>query len=62
MAQPQLARIICNECNGWYDSERELYDHMQAAHLRFVSEQSTFEHDGTQPDSLKNQLGPSKEE
>ena len=62
MAQPQVARITCSECNGWYDSERELRDHMQTAHRRFVSEQSTFQHGGTQPVSFKNQLGTLKEE
>jgi hypothetical protein len=62
MAQPQVARITCSQCNGWYDSERELRDHMQTAHRNFVSEQSTFQHGGTQPDSFKNQLGTSKEE
>jgi len=62
MAQPQMAPITCSQCNGWYDSERELRDHMQTAHRRFVSEQSTFQHGGTQPDSFKNQLGTSKEE
>jgi hypothetical protein len=61
MAQPQPARIICSQCNGWYNSERELWDHIQAAHRRFVSEQSTVQH-GTQPNSVKNQLGSSKEE
>src|ERR1700682_1197421 len=62
MAQPQMAPITCSQCNGWYDSERELGDHMQTAHRRFVSEQSTFQHGGTQPDSFKNQLGTSKED
>ena len=62
MAQPQMAQITCSLCNGFYDSEHELRDHMQAVHRRFVSEQSTFEHDGTQPDSFKNQLDTSKEE
>ena|SRR5271167_17736 len=62
MAQAQPARITCSHCNGWFDSERELRDHMQAAHRRFVSEQSTFQHGGTQPDSFKNKLGTSKEE
>jgi hypothetical protein len=61
MAQPQMARITCNQCNGWYSSERELRDHMQAAHRRFVAEQSTFQHAGTQPDSFNNQLGTSNE-
>ena len=62
MAQPQVARITCNLCNGWYDSESELRDHMQAVHRRSVPEQSTSQHDGTQPDSFKSQLGTSKEE
>ena len=62
MAQPQAARITCSQCNGWFDSERELRDHMQVAHRRFVLEQSTFQHGGAQPDSFKNQLGASKEE
>ena len=62
MARPQVARITCSQCNGWYDSERELRDHMQAAHRRFVSEQSTFQQEGTQPDSSKNRLGTSKQE
>jgi len=62
MAQPKAARITCSECNAWYDSERELRDHIQTAHRRFVSEQTTFQHGGTEPDSIKNQLSPSKEE
>jgi Zn-finger nucleic acid-binding protein len=40
MAQPQIARITCSECNAWYSSERELRDHMQMAHRKFVSENS----------------------
>ena len=56
MAQPQVARITCSQCNSCYDSEHELRDHMQVAHRRFVSEQSTL------PDSLKIQLGTSKDE
>ena len=62
MAQPQMARITCSQCNAWYNSERELRDHMQTAHRRSVSEQSTLQHGDTQPDSFKNQLGISKEE
>jgi hypothetical protein len=62
MAQPQVARITCSQCDGWYDSERELRDHMQTAHRRFVSDQSASQAGNTQPDSLKNQLGTSKEE
>jgi len=62
MAQAQVARITTSQCNGRYDSERELRDHMQTAHRGVVSEQSTLQHDGTQPDSLEIQLGTSKEE
>ena len=62
MAQPQVARITCSECNSWYASERELWDHMQTAHRKFVSEQSTFQHGGTQQISLKDLLRTSKEE
>ena len=62
MVQPKLAQITCSLCNGWYVSERELRAHMQTAHRRFVSEQNTFQNDCTRQDSLKNQLGTSKEE
>jgi hypothetical protein len=62
MAHPQEARISCNECNGWYNSERELYEHMQTAHRRFVSNQSTFQTDRKQQDNLKHDPDPSKEE
>jgi hypothetical protein len=47
MAQPQLGRIMCRQCDGWYDSEPELRNHMQTAHRRFVSEPSTLQHGGT---------------
>jgi hypothetical protein len=62
MGHPQEARISCHECNGWYNSERELRDHMQTAHRRFVPEQNTFRHGRTQPDSFEDQLGTSREE
>ena len=62
MAQSQVARITCSLCNGWYNSERELGNHMQTVHRRFVSEQNTFQNDCTQLDSFKNQFGTSKEE
>ena len=54
MAQPQLGRITCSQCNGWYNSERELRDHMQTAHRRFVSDQRAFQDGNTEPDSVKN--------
>jgi hypothetical protein len=62
MAQPQPARITCCVCNGWYKSERELRDHMQAVHRRFVLEESTFQQGGAKPDSFEVQLRMSKEE
>jgi hypothetical protein len=62
MAQPQMARTTCSLCDGWYNSESELRDHMQTAHRRFVPEQSTFQHGNTQPDSFEDQLGTSREE
>jgi hypothetical protein len=60
MAQPQESRITCGQCNGWYNSETELRNHMQTVHRRFVPEQSTFQHGGTQPDSFEDQLGTVK--
>jgi len=62
MAQPQPARITCSECNGWYVTERDLREHMQTAHRRFVSQDSAPEHGAASQDSLRNQLGTSKEE
>jgi hypothetical protein len=62
MAQPQAARITCPQCNGWFNSESELRDHMQSAHRRFVPEQSIFQHGAGQPASVEDQLVTSKEE
>jgi len=62
MAQPQLARITCSECNSSYESERALCDHLQRAHRRSLFEQSTPQPRGAQPDSFTNQMGTSKEE
>ena len=62
MAKSQVARITCSLCNGWYNSESELHDHTQTAHRRSVSEPSTIQNGGIQPDSSKNQLGTSNEE
>jgi hypothetical protein len=53
MAQPQPARITCSVCNGWHNSERELRDHIQAVHRRFVSEQSTLQSGGKETTSEK---------
>ena len=56
MARPQPARITCPECKGWYNSDSELRDHMQAAHRRCVSEPSTL------PRSSKTQLAMANDE
>ena len=62
MAQPQMARITCSECNASYNSERELREHKKTAHRGFGSEQSSSQPGGTQPDNSKIQLNTSKEE
>lgn len=54
MAQPQMARITCGQCNGWYNSVRELRAHMQTAHRRFVPV--------PEPHNFEDQLGTSKGE
>jgi hypothetical protein len=51
MAQPQMARITCNQCNAWYDSERELRDHMKTAHRAGGLGQDSFPQDVTEQDS-----------
>jgi hypothetical protein len=57
MAQPQMVPIYCNECNGRYDSEHELWEHMNRAHRRFVSEQNTFPDGDIQPNSVEDRFG-----
>jgi hypothetical protein len=41
MAQAQTARITCRVCDGWYETDRDLREHMQAAHRRFISAPSS---------------------
>jgi hypothetical protein len=55
MAQPGMARITCSQCNAWYDSERELCEHMKTAHRGGGSEQANSLRDGTEQDSAKIQ-------
>ena len=62
MAQPQVARITCSLCNGWYNSESELRNHMRTVHRRFVLEQDTFQDIDTQRDNVKDLLRLSKED
>jgi hypothetical protein len=62
MAQPQKAPITCSECNCFYASETELWEHVQEVHRRSVPEQSISPHGGSQPGSVRNRFGISKEE
>src|ERR1700732_3994995 len=62
MAQPQVARITCSQCNGWDNSESELRDHMRTVHRRFVSDQNTLQNASRKKESLENRPGASKEE
>jgi hypothetical protein len=55
MAHAAPARITCSVCDGWYPSERELREHMQAAHRRFVSAPSAPQYAGTQTEILKTE-------
>ena len=64
MAQPQMARIMdgkCSQCEAWYSSERELYEHRQRAHRAFTSEQSSSQLSGTTPDASTIQEHGQKE-
>jgi hypothetical protein len=54
MAQPQVARIICRECNNCYTSERELWDHMREVHRRSVPELGIFQRSGTSKEEWAN--------
>jgi hypothetical protein len=62
MAQPQMARITCSLCDGWYNSERELWVHVQEVHRRSVPGQDISPLGGLQPGSFRNRFGISKEE
>jgi hypothetical protein len=62
MAQPKEARITCSECNSFYASESELWEHVQELHRRSVPEQGTRQHGSSQPESFTNRFGTSKEE
>jgi hypothetical protein len=62
MAYPQEARISCNECNGWYSSESELYEHILTVHRRCAAQELPLQHTYASSVSLKNQVGSPKEE
>jgi hypothetical protein len=54
MAQPQVARITCRECDSFYASESELWDHVQEVHRRSVPEESTFQRGGISKEEWAN--------
>ena len=62
MAYPQEARNSCHQCNGWYNSESELYQHMQTVHRRCVPQQNTFTREVTRPHDFDNHMPASKKE
>lgn len=53
MAQAAPAQITCRVCDGWYATESELRNHMQAAHRRFFHEPSNPQDAGSQPQDVK---------
>jgi len=60
MTHPQEARNSCHQCNGWYNSESELYAHMQTVHRRCVPQPSTFRRDLSRPSDFETDLRTSK--
>jgi hypothetical protein len=58
MAQPQMARIICIQCNALYNSGLELRDHMQRAHRHASLENQTL---GTRTGEQDEYIKSSKE-
>jgi hypothetical protein len=53
MAHAAQAQITCRVCDGWYASESDLRNHMQAAHRRFAHEPSESQSAVAQPDNVK---------
>jgi hypothetical protein len=62
MAQPKAVRITCSECNSFYASESELWEHMQEVHRRSISERSYFQHEATRTENQMNRFAASREE
>ena len=54
MTHSQEAGNYCHQCNGWYNSESELYEHMQTVHRRCVPQESAFPREVTQPNDFDN--------
>ena len=67
MAQAQMARITCRVCDGWYASENDLREHMQAAHRRFIPAPDypapgNPQDAGPQPEKVKTETRTANEE
>jgi hypothetical protein len=62
MTYPQEARNSCHQCNGWYNSESELYEHMQTVHRRCVPQQGTSPREVTQPNDFDRDLPTPKKD
>jgi len=60
MAQPQLARITCSVCNGWYNSESEYATTCQTRFIAVWLEQSTLQHGVPNQIALKINLARQK--
>jgi len=62
MIHAQEARISCQQCNGWYNSESELYAHMQTVHRRCVPQESVFSREVSQRNGFDNHPPTPKKE
>ena len=62
MSQSQDGRNSCHQCNGWYNSESELYEHMQTVHRRCVPQQSNFPREVNEPNVFDSQMPRSTKE
>jgi len=47
-----MTQTSCSQCDAYYNSERELRDHLGTAHRKFGSEQSNSAPGDAQPEVL----------
>jgi len=62
MTQSQDGRNSCHQCNGWYNSESELYEHMQTVHRRCVPQQSNLPREVNEPNDFDSPMPRSTKE
>ena len=53
VAQPEMGGFTCSQCGARYNSERELNEHMTAAHHKADPEHSSSQRAHTQKDDSK---------